>query len=220
VIGVVRDVALQYIRNGTSQPVAYTLYLQQPKRYEGFNTGAFGQMTFFIRSDQNPTHLASAVRRAVAEIDPDHPVANIRTMEEFVSSLMRTRRYDASALGVFALMATVLAAVGVYGVISSSVSQRTREIGIHIAMGAGARDIVRLVGARALRLVAMGILFGLLASLVLTRLLETQLWGVTPTDPPTFVAVIVLLAGVSLAACFIPARRAMRVDPAEALRMD
>jgi putative ABC transport system permease protein len=220
VIGVVRDVALQYIRNGTSQAVAYTLYLQQPEKYEGFNTGAFGQMTFFIRSEQNPSRLASAVRRAVAEIDPDHPVANIRTMDEFVSSVMRTRRYDVSALGVFALMATVLAAVGVYGVISSSVSQRTREIGIHMAMGAGARDIVRLVGARVLRLVAMGLLFGLLASLLLTRLLESQLWGVTPTDPPTFAAVIVLLTGVSLAACFIPARRAMRVDPAEALRMD
>src|SRR5262249_40802287 len=157
--------------------------------YVGFNTGAFGQMTFFIRSDRNPSHLASAARRAVAEIDPDHPVANVRTMEEFVASVLRTRRYDASALGLFALMATLLAAVGVYGVISSSVSQRTREIGIHMAMGASTGDIVRLVGARAFRLVAMGLLFGLLASLLFTHLLESQLWGVSSTDPATFAAV-------------------------------
>jgi ABC-type antimicrobial peptide transport system permease subunit len=177
-------------------------------------------MTFFIRSGLEPSALIAAARRAVAEVNPNRPLANVQTMTEFVGDSMRRRRYDASALGGFALMATVLAAVGVYGVMSSSVSQRTREIAIHMAMGANPGDIVRLVGSRALRLVALGLLFGVLTSLLLTGLLEAQLWGITATDPATFAAVIALLTLVSLAACFIPARRAMRVDPAEALRMD
>jgi putative ABC transport system permease protein len=220
VIGIVRDVALQYIRNGPPQPVAYTLYLQQPERWEGSNANMFGQMTFFVRSNQDPSSLALAARRAVAEIDPNHPLASIQSMAQFVGDGVRTRGYYASALAAFAFMATLLAAVGVYGVMSSSVSQRTREIGIRMAMGATARDIVALVGARAFRLVAIGLISGFFGALVLTRLLEAQLWGVTSTDPATFAAVMALLTGVSLAACFIPARRAMRVDPAEALRMD
>jgi ABC-type antimicrobial peptide transport system permease subunit len=103
---------------------------------------------------------------------------------------------------------------------SSAVSQRTREIGIHMAMGARARDIVRLVGGRALRLILIGLFFGFLTSLVLTPILQTQLWGITAADPATFVFIVVLLVAVSSAASFIPARRAMRVDPTEALRMD
>jgi ABC-type antimicrobial peptide transport system permease subunit len=164
--------------------------------------------------------LESAARRAVAEVDPIRPLANFQAMSEFVGDGMRTRRYSASVLGAFAFMATLLAGVGVYGVISSAVSQRTREIGIRMAMGATARDIIRLVGLRALRLVAIGLLAGLLASLVIAHQLEAQLWGITATDPATIAAVIVFLTGVSVAACFIPARRAMRVDPAEALRSD
>jgi predicted permease len=220
VIGVVRDIALRYVRNGPQEAVAYTLYLQQPERYEGFNANMFGQMTFFIRSDQNPSSLALMAQGAVAEVDPDRPLANIRTMAESVSGSLRTFRYYVSALGVFAFMATILAAVGVYGVMSSAVSQRTREIGIRIALGATARDIVGMVGGRALRLVAIGVFWGFLGAVMLTRLLEAQLWGITPTDPATFAAVIALLIGVSFAACFVPARRAMRVDPTEALRMD
>jgi putative ABC transport system permease protein len=220
VIGVVRDVALRYIRTGPSQPAAYTLYLQQPERYEGQNANMFGQMMFFIRGHQDPSTVAMAARQAVAEVDPIHPIANIRIMDEAVSEGVKVRGYYASALGIFAFLATILAAVGVYGVMSSSVSQRTREIGIHMAMGATARDIVRLVGGRAIRLVVIGLVAGFLASLFLARLLQWQLWGITPTDPATFAAVVVLLTVVSAAACFIPARRAMRVEPTEALRVD
>jgi putative ABC transport system permease protein len=220
VIGIVRDVSLRYVRTGPPQPVAYTLYLQQPERYEGFNANMFGQMTFFVRTKKDPASLAAAARQAVAEIDPDRPLANVEPMTDFVAGEMKNRGYYASALGIFAFMATVLAAVGVYGVMSSSVSQRTREIGIHMAMGAKARDIVKLVGSRALLLVVMGLASGFLASLVVTRLLEAQLWGITSTDPPTFAAVMLLLTFVASVACFIPARRAMRVDPTEALRMD
>jgi len=220
VIGIVRDIALQYIRTGPPQPVAYTLYLQEPETYNGFNANMYGQMTFFVRSHQDPLRLASAARREVAQIDPRRPIANVQTMSDFVGEGMRTRRYYAAAFGVFAIMATILAAVAVYGVMSSSVSQRTREIGIHMAMGAKARDIIRLIGARALVLVSLGLLSGFFSSLALTHLLDEQLWGITPTDPPTFALVITLLIAVASAACFFPARRAMRVDPTEALRMD
>jgi putative ABC transport system permease protein len=221
VIGVVRDVALRYVRTGPPQAVAYTLYLQQPERYEGFNSGMFGQMTFIVRSDQDPAILAAAARRRMAQIDPNRPLTNIQTMTEVAGgNIMSTRRYYVVALTAFAFLAMVLAAVGVYGVMSSSVSHRARELRIRIAMGGRARDVVGLVGVRAFWPVAVGLLFGFLGSLALTRWLDGQLWGVTSTDPATFVAVTGLLIGVSLAACFIPARRAMRVGPARVLRVE
>jgi putative ABC transport system permease protein len=220
VIGVVRDVALQYIRTGPPQAVAYTYYLQQPERFEGFNANMYGQMTFFVRSRQEKTGLALAAQKAVAAVDPDRPIADIQMMTDYLGGAMRTRLYYASAFGLFALIATLLAAVGVYGVMSSSVSQRTREIGIHMAMGARTRDIISLVGRRAFLSVAVGLVAGFLASLILTQLIEPQLWGITTTDPATLAAVVALLILVSSAACFIPARRAMRVAPSEALRVD
>jgi putative ABC transport system permease protein len=220
VIGVVRDVALTYIRTGPPPPVAYTLYVQQPERYQGLNTGRFGQMTFFVRSNGDPLSLVSAARQAVAEVDPDRPLANIETMEAFVGDGMRARRFSVSAIGALALIATLLAAIGVYGVMAYSVAQRTREIGIRIAVGAKAYDILSLVGRRALRMIATGVAFGLLGSLALTRLIETQLWGIRSTDPLTFIGVTALLVFISLAACLHPARRAMRVSPTEALRTD
>jgi ABC-type antimicrobial peptide transport system permease subunit len=141
-------------------------------------------------------------------------------MTEFVGGDIVRMRYNTTALTVFALMATILASIGVYGVVSASVSQRTREIGVRLAMGARTRDIIKLVSITTLALVAAGLLSGTLVSLALTRLLRYQLWGIGPTDPATFVAVIALLSAVSLAACLIPARRATRVNPTEALRMD
>jgi putative ABC transport system permease protein len=220
VIGVVRDVALQYVRSGPPRPVAYSLYVQQPVDYDGFNGANFGQMTFLVRTHQDPTSLELSARRAAAEVDSERPLSDFRTMTEFVGGDITRMRYNTTALTVFALMATLLASIGVYGVVSASVSQRTREIGIRLAMGARSRDIIRLVSFRTLALVATGLISGTLVSLALTRLLRPQLWGIGTTDPATFVAVIVLLCGVSLAACLIPARRATRVNPTEALRMD
>jgi putative ABC transport system permease protein len=220
VIGVVRDVALQYVRSGPPRPVAYSLYVQQSDHYDGFNGANFGYMTILVRTHQDPASLELAARRVAAGVDSERPLSNFRTMTEFVEGDINRMRYNATALTVFALMATLLAAIGVYGVVSASVSQRTREIGIRLAMGAQARDIVKLASTRTLALVATGLLSGTLASLALTRLLRAQLWGVAATDPATFIAVIALLFAVSLAACLIPARRATRVDPAKALRMD
>jgi len=218
VIGVVRDVALRSVRNGPPQAVAYTLYLQQTDRYEGINAGMFGQMTFIVRSNEDPSILAAAARRAVAEVDPHRPLANIQTMTASVEGAMETRRYSVTALAVFALLATALAAVGVYGVTSAWVTQRAREVRVRMAVGARARDIVGLIGVRAFWPVAVGLLSGFLGSIPLTRWLDSQLWGVTSSDPATFAAVIALLIGVSVAACFIPARRALRVNPTQELR--
>jgi putative ABC transport system permease protein len=220
IIGVVKDVALQYVRSGPPRPVAYSLYIQQPDHYDGFNGANFGFMTFLVRTHQDPATLEFAARRAAAEVDSERPLSNFRTMTEFVGGDIVRMRYNTTALTVFALMATILASIGVYGVVSASVSQRTREIGVRLAMGARTRDIIKLVSITTLALVAAGLLSGTLVSLALTRLLRYQLWGIGPTDPATFVAVIALLSAVSLAACLIPARRATRVNPTEALRMD
>ena len=220
VIGIVRDVALRSVDNGVPQAVAYTHYLQQPERYEGLNTGMFGQMTFIVRSNQDPAVMAAAARRAVAEVDPHRSLANVQTLAESLGGAIESRGYPVAALAVFAILATILVGVGVYGVMSSSVSLRAREVRIRLAMGAKARDIVGLVGVRAFWPVAAGLMFGSLGSLTLTRLLDGQLWGVTSTDATTFVAVTALLIGVSVAACFIPARRAMRVSPSRALRIE
>jgi predicted permease len=220
VIGVVRDLALRYVRTGAPQPVAYTLYLQQPERFEGFNAGMFGQMTFIVRSAQDPAVLATAARRAVAEVDPNRPLSNIQTMMESAGgNMMSTRRYYVVALAAFALLAVILAAVGVYGVTNSSVSQRTREIRIRVAKGAGARDIVGLIGVRAFWPIGLGLLSGFIGSLALTRWLDSLLWGITSTDPVTFATVIAVLIMVSIAACLISARRAVRVNPTQPLRV-
>jgi ABC-type antimicrobial peptide transport system permease subunit len=123
-------------------------------------------------------------------------------------------------LGAFALAATILAAIGIYGVVAYAVAQRTREIGIRMALGATSREIIQSVGRQAVALIATGLVFGLAGSLAVTRLIASQLWGVTPTDPATFAGVTLLLVLVALMACFIPARRAMRVDPTVALRSE
>jgi predicted permease len=218
VVGVIRDVPLRYVRPEAPQAVAYTLYRQQSDSYEGLNASMFGQMTFFIRSAGDPMVLEQAVRQAVAEIDPNRPPAEFQTMTQFVGTSIRSRRFVVTALGVFAFMATVLAAVGVYGVMSVSVSQRTREIGIRMAMGARTRDIVAAVGSQTLPWVLVGVLAGLGGSLLVTRQIKNLLWQVTPTDTMTFISFTTLLVAIAVGACFVPARRAMRVDAKVALR--
>jgi putative ABC transport system permease protein len=207
VIGVVRDVPLQYVPT-RPQPVAYTLYRQQPNKYEGWNAGMFGQMMLFIRSNRAPMSLVPAVRQAVYEVDPNRPPADFQTMTAFVGKGMRTRGFYVSMLGLFAFMATVLAAVSIYGVMTLSVFDRTGVTSTRMALGVRARDVVAAAGSRALRSVAIGLVSGIAGALVLTQWIESQLWGVTATDPATYATVAVLLVGVSFAACFIAARKA------------
>ena len=177
-------------------------------------------VTFVIRTSESPLNVAAAVRRAVAEIDPDQPVIQIRTLENVVAETLWRPHLSAILMGVFAALALVLSAVGIYGVFSYSVGQRTHEIGIRSALGATRGDILRLVLEEGMILALLGVGIGTLAALGLTRLLAGLLYGIRPRDPLTFVSSSLLLAGVALFACFVPARRATKVDPMVALRYE
>ena len=171
-----------------------------------------------LRTAGDPAALIPAVGRAVAEVEPDRPLAAAGTIDAHMSNAMAKFRYSVVLISTFAGMATLLAAIGTYGVMAYTVRQRTREIGIRRAMGAGPREIIAFVARRALALVAIGLAGGLAGALALTRLIASQLWGVTPTDPATFAAVSLILAGISVVACIGPVREAMAVDPTIALR--
>jgi len=177
-------------------------------------------VTFAIRTASNPTAVATAVRHAVWEIDHDQPVIQIRTMENVILDFIWRQHISASVLGIFAAIAVLLSAVGIYGVFSYSVTQRTHEIGVRTALGASRADILKMVFGEGLLLTLIGVGAGIVAALALTRLLATLLYGVRPRDPLTFVGLSLLLSGVALLASYIPARRATKVDPMEALRYE
>jgi predicted permease len=171
-----------------------------------------------LRTEGDPTAVMGSVRRAVEEIDPREVIYNVRTMDEVVSSSFAARRLSMLLLSIFAALALVLACVGIYGVISYLVTQRTHEIGVRMALGAERSDVLRLVIGHGARMALVGVTIGVGAALGLTRLMASQLFGVSAYDPLTFAAVAMLLIVVAIAACYIPARRAMRVDPMIALR--
>src|SRR5215207_2923115 len=170
-----------------------------------------------IRSG-DPQALSAAVTRAVQEIDKDLPIAEVATLEDILAREASPRRFNAFLFSIFAALALVLAVTGVYGVLSYSVSQRTHEVGIRMALGAGQRDVLRLFMGQGMRLVLLGLAIGLGGAFALTRLMASLLFAVSTTDTVTFVLVGVGLAMVGLFACYLPARRATRVDPLVALR--
>jgi len=174
--------------------------------------------SFTVRADGDPKALVSAIRSALAQIDKSLPMAHVATMEEIMSTSVARPRLEAVLLGLFGGLAMVLAAVGIYGVMSYSVSQRTGEIGIRMALGANHGDILKMICTQGLRLTALGLAGGLALALAVTRLMSNVLFGVSPTDPLTFFSIVALLALVALLACYVPARRATRVDPLVALR--
>jgi putative ABC transport system permease protein len=161
--------------------------------------------------------MVAAIRREILALDKDQAVFSIATMEELVSESIALRRFSMFLLGLFAALALLLAAIGIYGVIAQSVSQRTHEIGIRMALGAQARDVLKLIVRQGMSLTLIGIGVGLAGAFAFTRLLASLLFGVGPTDPTTFVWIPVLLAAVSFLACYLPARRAARLDPIKAL---
>jgi putative ABC transport system permease protein len=173
-----------------------------------------------VRTGIEPAALAPAVRRAVAEFDPDLPVYALATMNDVVAETLARPRLTAGLLGLFALLALLLAAVGIYGVVSYSVAGRTREIGVRLALGASRRAVLGMVVREGIRPVALGVALGLLLAWAGTRLLDALLFGVEPTDPLTFGVISGLLVAVGLVASLLPARRATRVQPTEALRAE
>ncbi len=177
-------------------------------------------MTFVVRTAGNPAALAGALQTQIHELDASLPVEDLRPMTSFISDSEGDARFRSTLLGLFGILALVLATVGIYSVLAYVVAQRTHEIGIRMALGAQRRDVLRLVVGQGMRAVLIGVALGIAAALALSRLLSQLLYGVGDKDPVTFAAVAILLTLVALFACYIPARRAMKVDPMVALRYE
>lgn len=208
IVGITDDI--RYMGMGEEiRPIVYV-----PQRQDVWRA-----MVLVVRAERgDPTALTNAVREAVGTVDPDLPLARVRTLDDALQVSLAPRRFAATLLGAFAVLALALTTIGVYGVLAYSVAQRTREVGIRMALGARPMDVLRMIVGEATSVVAVGTVLGLLAAFMLTRTLASLLFEVSPTDPATFAAVTVLLFGVALVASIIPARRATRVAPTEAMR--
>ena len=179
-----------------------------------------GISTLVVRTTGDPRPLTAAIREQVLAVDPNQPIYDVKTMDERVAVTLETRRFAVVLLGIFGVLGLLLAAIGLYGVLAFAVSQRTREIGIHMALGAGARDVLLMVIKQGMSLVLVGVVIGVAGAYAVTRTIRSLLFEVGTTDPLTFVAVLLLLVGVGFIACYVPARRATKVDPLEALRYE
>jgi putative ABC transport system permease protein len=209
IIGVVGDVR----RTGFDaevRPETFLPHSQAPAR----------GMIMVLRTDSDPAKFASSVRSAVRELDPDQPVFEVETMDATLGEMMAQRRLNMILFGVFAAAALLLASVGIYGIISHHVTERTHELGVRMALGASRREVLKLVLKQGMTLSGFGIGLGLGGAFGLTRVMSSLLYGVSATDPITFAAIALLLGIVALAACLIPARRATKVDPMIALRYE
>jgi putative ABC transport system permease protein len=206
IVGDVRDVAL-------GQNPGAMMYVP-------FDQAPFWGGNLVVKSTQSLPSVVGTIRQVVHEIDKDLPVTDIMMLPDGIESSVAQPRFRTFLLGVFAAMALALAAIGIFGVISYSVSRRTNEIGIRVALGAQSGDVLKQVLTEGAQLALVGLSLGLAASVVATRFLATLLFGVNPTDPLTFAAVAAILATVALVACYLPARRATRVDPLVALRYE
>jgi putative ABC transport system permease protein len=191
-----------------------------PEFYLSSLQDTFSNMFVVVRTSVEPTSVAASVRRAAAEVDKSAAVSDVKTMEHIVNDAVTQPRFNLFLLGLFSGIALLLSAAGIYGVTAYSVTQRTHEFGIRMALGAQVGDVLKLIIRQGMLLISVGIAVGLLASFALTRLLRTLLFGVSVTDPLTFVAITLLLSVVALVACYIPARRATKVDPLIALRYE
>ena len=209
IVGIVGDVKFTSL---TKDP--------DPEFYEPYRQTPGPAMVLTVRTTSDPLRLTAALREAVLETDPAQPISRVRSMQRYLSDAEGTSRLSAVLLTAFGSTALLLAAVGIYGVISFSVARRTREIGIRVALGAARRDVLRMVVGQAMTLTAVGIAAGMGAALALTRVMQGMLFGVSATDPLAYLAVSALLMGIAALAAYIPARRAARISPSAALRYE
>jgi putative ABC transport system permease protein len=207
IVGVVKDIPHRGLES-ESAPDWYLSYLDEPRRH-GY---------LMARASGDPASLAAAIRSQVSAIDKDQPVTAIRTLNEVIASTTAPRRFNTLLLAIFAAVALALAATGIYSVISYSVTQRTQEVGVRMALGARPGDVIRLILKQGLTLTLIGVAAGLLGAIAAARVMTGLLYGVAATDPATFVAISLLLVIVATLACYLPARRAARVEPITALR--
>jgi ABC-type antimicrobial peptide transport system permease subunit len=219
VVGVVADIKQESLHE-TTMPMTFTPLAQEPDPSVAHPFGFFRAMNVAVRTSGDPAAVVSAVRRQIAEIDPALPVSDLRTMEETIRESAAPQRFSTSMLGAFAALALLLATLGIAGVVAYSAAQRTREIGLRIALGATRVTILRLALREGLLYSALGLLAGVGAALGLTRLMGSLLYGVPANDPMTFAGVITLIALVAALASLLPAYRATRVNPVQALRQE
>ena len=209
IVGIASDVKANGLDSET-RPMIYWPYPQFPTIFN----------SIVVRTEGDPLSLVGAIKSQIWSVDPAQPIASVETMEKVLADSVAPRRFNMLLIGIFAALALALAAIGIYGVISYTVSQRTHEIGIRMAMGARGSDVLKLVVGQGMTLALAGVVVGLAAAFGLTRLMSSLLFGVSPTDAVTFALIATLLAGVALVACIVPARRATKVDPMVALRYE
>ena len=207
IIGVVANTKLY----GLANPSRFEVYVP-------FRQSITGDMNLVVKSGDDPATLTSAIRHVIATIDKDQPISGVATMKQLVGDSVSTRRTTLVLLGLFSALALILASIGIYGVISHSVAQRTHEIGIRLALGAQRGDVLHLILRQGAKIAGVGVATGIAASFGLTRLMANLLFSVSAADPVTFAAVACLLISVAMLACYIPARRTLRIDPMAALR--
>ena len=219
IVAVVGDVIINRLQP-KELSIVYVPYTQQTPKWMGPYWSDRAGMFFILRTAGKPESIVPAMRRAVAEVDPNKPAGNIRTVEDYLDQQVQYLRLYILLLGIFGAVAAVLAAIGIYGVMAYSVAERTREIGIRVALGAGGREVLALVARQAAIVISIGLALGLGGSFALTRLLKSALVEVTATDPSTYSVVALALAAVAVLACLVPTRRAIAVDPTIALRYE
>ena len=217
IIAVVHDIPASHPQT-RQDPAIYIPFVQAAAHSTGPFTGLHLQMTFLMRTAGDPMSALSAVRAAVEEVDRNQPLIDPRTEDSYLAVQAQYPRYYSMLLGLFAAVATGLAAVGIYGVMAFAVEQRTREIGIRMALGAGRWDVLKLVFRQSLAVIAIGVAAGIAGAAALTRFISSQIWEVKTSDPGTFAGLTLLLMAIAIFACVVPTRRAVQVDPTDALR--
>jgi predicted permease len=220
IVGVVGHVKQWGLVSDDTESLRAELYVPYMQLPDAAMQLSWNGTAVMVRYDQNATTIGYSIRSAIGGISNEHVMSSTQTMEQIISDSLASQRFSMTVLGSFALLALLLASVGIYGVVSYLVGQRTQEIGVRVALGAHRSDVLRMILGNGMKMTLAGVVIGLAAAFGLTHLMASLLFGVSATDPVTFGVVTVLLVLVALAACYLPARRATRVDPMVALRYE